>query len=143
MKATVLTRLKPGASRRKHLLLAALLWSLVGGSLLLRGLVALPVQAHPILFVSALLIGSLKSHLILDRSAERVIDRIRGFGDRTCLGAVYSWRTWGLVLLMMTLGIGLRRSQLMPVAVDLVSITIGWALFYSSRRTWRAWREKG
>ncbi|MBC8209027.1 MAG: hypothetical protein H8E79_07660 [Desulfobulbaceae bacterium] len=136
-----LARLKPGAVRRKHLLLAALLWTIVGGLLLLRGLVALPSDNKIILFSAALIVGTLKSTFLLDRTVAKAVLRIQSFNDNTCLGAVYSLRTWGLVLSMMTLGVILRRSALAPVAIDFVSTAIGWALFWSSRKAWQAWRR--
>lgn len=93
------------------------------------------------LVLIAFVAGTLKSRLILDRTARRSIDRITRLQDGTCLGAVYSVRTWLLVLAMMTGGMVLRMSSLPRIWLGFVYVTVGWALFYSSRFGWRVWRQ--
>jgi hypothetical protein len=135
-----LSRFKPAVSRRSLLFLSALLWTLIGLLLLAKGSYRwfqLP-QWQPFIVAAALVAGSLKSILILDASARRTIDRILLFQDGTCLGAVYSWKTWILVLCMMSMGVILRGC--LPVTLlCFLLITIGWALLLSSRLAWRAW----
>ncbi len=92
-----------------------------------------------------MLLGLIKSHSILDRSAHAGIERIRRFADHTCIGAVYSWRTWLLVVLMMGLGLIGRTVPVPPLPVGTMLVAVGWALVYSSRHGWLAWVqwEKG
>jgi hypothetical protein len=138
-----LSRLKPAVSRRTLLFMSALLWTMIGLLLLVRGTLRLSQASHGQLFIvaAAFVVGSLKSLFILDRSARRGIDRILLFRDGTCLGAVYSVKTWILVLCMMSLGVILRG--FLPVKLlSFLLLTIGWALLFSSRKAWRAWSTK-
>lgn len=137
-----LKRFKPGVDKRVHLLLSAFLWTAVGIFLMLRGGQWLLAAGQIWLILPAVVLGSGKSLLILDRTARKSIHRILHFGDNTCLGAVYSFRTWLLVLAMIGLGIFLRQSALPRVLLGFIYIAIGWALFLSSRLAWRVWLQE-
>jgi len=93
------------------------------------------------LTIPAVIAGSLKSLFILDNSARKGVHRILELADGTCLGAVYSIKTWLLVLVMIGSGIVLRHSSLPKELLGGVYMTIGWALFFSSRHAWQAWRS--
>ena len=140
MKAKI-NQLKPGVKWRTLLLASALLWTLIGIMLLTRGVLRLNnvMTGRSIILVGAFVIGTLKSRLILDRSAQKGVERILTFNDGTCLGAVYSVRTWILVLCMMVLGVILRNSSLPDTALSFFYLIIGWALLLSSRVSWFAW----
>ena len=131
--------LKPGVSPRTHLLCAALLWTIIGLFLIQRGIGYLMKDQQLLLIFAAILLGWLKSRYVLDRSAERGVERIRHFADNTCIGAVYSWKTWMLVIAMMVLGLLVRNSTIPAYIVGVVCVTIGWALIRSSRFSWKAW----
>ena len=133
-----LTRFKPGGQRKTHLLLAASLWSTIGILLLLRASHWL-WPGKMMLLLPALILGTMKSLFFLDKAAEKVTQRILLMADGTCLGAVYSIKTWLLVLVMMASGMVLRRSPLAPEILAVLYGTIGWALLFSSRNAWRAW----
>ena len=134
-----LKRFKPGADKRVHLLLSGFLWTAVGLFLLLRGGRWLVEAGEIWLILPALFLGSGKSLLILDKVAENGVRRILQFGDNTCLGAVYSFRTWLLVLAMMGSGFFLRQTPLPRTLLGCAYAAIGWSLFLSSRQAWRAW----
>ncbi|MGB3223632.1 MAG: hypothetical protein WBB23_12590 [Desulforhopalus sp.] len=138
-----LSRLKPGVNKRTHLFLSAILWTGVGLMLIAKGgfrLSYLEVWDRQALIIFlALLAGSFKAYFILDKSAGRVINRILNFKDGTCLGAVYSVKTWILVLCMMGMGVILRNSALPVNLISLLYLTIGWALLLSSRLVWKVW----
>jgi hypothetical protein len=136
-----LTRLKPGVSQRVHLLLAASLWTGIGIMLIVRGVGWLVGSAWIWLIIPALALGTLKSLYILDRTAKRSLDRILRLADGTCLGAVYSFKTWMVVLLMMAAGYTLRHSTLPRSLLGTLYITIGWALLLSSRHAWFSWHH--
>ena len=131
---------KPGVSRSVHLFAAPFLWTAVGCLLMVRGWDWLDPGRGRLLALAALFAGTLKSLLVLDRVAARAVGRIARFGDRTCLGAVYSWRTWLLVLLMIGAGAALRRSPLPGPLLGTLYLAVGWSLCLSSRIGWRQWR---
>jgi hypothetical protein len=134
-------KLKPGVPRRIHLLLAAALWSLIGSMLMFRGVSWLTAVGRLWIIVPALLAGTIKSLFILDNTARKGIHRILEMADGTCLGAVYSLKTWLLVLVMMGTGMALRHSDLPREILGGLYVTIGWALFFSSRHAWLTWQH--
>ncbi len=131
---------KPGISVRTHLLIAALIWSLVGVLLLVRGYIWVAATGRQWLLLPAVVLGTLKSLLVLDRVARKNIVRINGFKNVTCIGAVYSYKTWGLIALMIVMGRLARLSAAPKVFVGILYMAIGWALFLASRLIWREQR---
>ena len=135
------SRFKPGVKQHTLLLMSACLWTAIGLLLVAKGGYRFSQleQHHPAVVLSAFVAGSLKSYLILDRVARRGIERILKFKDGTCLGAVYSVKTWIVVLFMITMGVILRNSSFPGNILCFVYMTVGWALLMSSRLAWRAW----
>jgi len=133
---------KPGVPRSVHLFAAPFLWTLIGGFLMARGWGWFEPGRGKLLFLAAILLGTLKSLFILDKVARRSLRRIIRFQDNTCLGAVYSWKTWLLVLLMMTAGIVLRSFTQPGPYIATLYAAVGWSLCLSSRLGWRAWRRR-
>lgn len=136
-----LKSLKPGVKRGVHLLVAALLWTLAGGMLFARGVIWIDPYENGWLLPLALVLGTFKSVMFLDKSARRSIERIVNMRDGRCLGAVYSWKMWLLILLMMTSGIMLRLYFSPGRYVGLLYAAVGWALLISSRSAWRQWLQ--
>lgn len=136
-------QLKPGASKKTHLLLAAFIWAAVGLMLLSRGCGWLLEAKGLVWLAPAIFAGTAKSFLLLDRVAGKNIDRIQRFNDNHCLGGVYSLQSWGLVLGMIVLGRLLRGAGLPLALIGSLYAAIGWALFFSSRRIWWAWFDLG
>lgn len=138
----ILIRLKPGASRNVHLFASALLWTAIGIMLMTRAMIWL-VGVHRLwLIAPAVVLGSLKSVMVLDKTAKKSLKRILHLTDGTCLGAIYSTKTWLLVMVMMVAGITLRHSSLPHSWLGLLYMTIGWGLFLSSRHAWVCWRHE-
>ncbi len=139
-----LSRFKPAVQRNTLLFSSACLWTCIGLLLIVKGgyrWYQLPVHT-PYVIVAGLVCGTLKSFVILDKSARKGIDRILNFADGTCLGAVYSSKTWILVLCMISLGVILRNSSLPVQLLCFMYFTIGWALLFSSRLAWREWLKR-
>jgi hypothetical protein len=134
----ILLNLKPGVPRQIHLLLAATLWSVIGGMLMFRGISFLAASEKLWIIIPALIVGTIKSLFILDKTARKGVRRILEMADGTCLGAVYSIQTWLLVLAMMGTGMALRHSTFPRDILGGLYMTIGWALFFSSRHAWLA-----
>ncbi len=122
-----------------HLFAAPALWTLVGGLLMYRGWGWLNPGTGRLLILIAAVLGTLKSLLVLDKMAQRSIRRILLFKDGTCLGAVYSWKTWLLVALMMASGILMRRLTQPGPMIGTLYCAIGWSLCLSSRLGWQQW----
>lgn len=135
----MLSKFKPAVSRRTLLLTAALFWTSVGCLLLVRGGKALLSGPHYWVLVSALLLGTVKGKMVFERSARKNIVRILDKREGVCLGAVFSYKAWGLILLMIIMG-RLLHSTTLPVQVyGLVVAAVGWGLLWSSRVFWQEW----
>jgi hypothetical protein len=117
-------------------LLAGLMWSAVGlmlCSMAYRWLTGL--QAHWLALVVGLLgvvfaIAAYRfgfSHLAIKN-----IQRLETFLERTCVFAFITWKSYLLIVGMMSLGLALRSSLLPREYLALVYTTIGGALFLSS-----------
>jgi hypothetical protein len=137
---------KPAATCSVHLLTGAVVWSLVGLLLALRGgwnMLALPDFAWWWLAV-AVIVGLLKGQLVFVRSARRSVRRIIERGDGKCLGGFIAIKNWFLIIAMIVMGKLLRMSSLHGSIVWGVYIAAGSALALSSRIFWMAWcRQKG
>jgi hypothetical protein len=134
-------RLKPAASVTTQLLLAAALWSTVGGVLLSLGLrwsiVHLAPMAAAGLALSAVMIGIAKERWVLVPVARRIAARIRARGDGRCLGGALSWQSWAVVVAMMAGG-RLLRSVAPAELVGPLYVAVGSALVLASRHLWVA-----
>ncbi|MFH1216607.1 MAG: hypothetical protein V1706_08905 [Pseudomonadota bacterium] len=137
----MLSRLKPAASRKTLLFAAAFFWTLVGTVLLLRGAGALLSGRHYLLFCGAFLLGTVKGLLVFQKSAEKNIARILAKQEDSCLGAVFSFKAWGLILIMIFLGRFLRLSGFSPAIYSLIIVAVGWGLFLASLTIWQQWRK--
>jgi hypothetical protein len=138
----LLARLKPAASRRVRLGLAAATWTAVGLGLLIAGVhffVASQRPLHPAFLAAAAAVGLIKALLVLRPAAHRVIGRIQASGDDRCIGGFFSWQTWIVVAVMIAAGVLFRNSHLSRAVVGLVYVAVGVALLSASALPWRAW----
>jgi len=138
----VLAKFKPSVSRKTLLLVGALFWSLVGLFLLTRGGRFLAEGDHYVMLVVALAVGTAKGMLVFEKSARKNIDRILRRGDNSCLGGVYSFKTWGVILAMIFLGRFLSASHIAHQVYGFVITAVGWGLLVASRVIWQAWVRK-
>ena len=134
-----LARFKPGVNRSIHLFLASFFWSVAGAVLMVRGLIWFDSGPDLYLIVLFVAVGAIKSFLVLDKSILRSIHRIENLRDGSCVGAVYSWKMWLFIALMMLLGIVLRHIMQPGSVVGFIYAAVGSALIISSRIGWNSW----
>ncbi len=137
-----ITRFRPDVSKSVHLFAAPFIWTAVGIMLMIRGLGWIGFSLTCWLLFIAVFIGTIKSLTILDRSAKKNLTRIMMLKEKSCLGAVYPWRTWLLVILMMATGIALRSMTEPGLFLGTVYLAVGWALLLSSRHGWEQWLRR-
>ncbi len=139
-----LQRWKPRAAGRTQLLLAGALWTVVGAVLLAFGarwtLEALGRSTGLLVIALGIGAGLLKGRFVLDRTAERITNRIAARGDGRCAGGFLSWRSWLLVALMSGAGRFLRGGLLPQAVTGPLYAAIGAGLLFSSRIAWKHWR---
>lgn len=133
---------KPRAARSTQVLLAELMWTVVGTGLSALGLYWIlmrygsPGLAYATPF---LVLGAAKALLIMDRVARRAVTRIQERGGDYCAGGFFSVWSWGAIILMIVLGQVLRISPVPPADVGFVYVAVGSGLLISSRILWRVW----
>ena len=137
-----LLRYKPGVSIKTHLFSAGLIWSLVGVGLMTFGFYLISLKGNYWFAVAGIVLGTVKTFFVLDRVARKNVKRIEEFEDKVCLGSVYSWKTWVLVLAMILMGRYLRTSSLPREFVGFIYIAVGWALLLASRLMWLTWKKR-
>jgi hypothetical protein len=136
-----LTRFKPGAAISTHLMLAALIWTVVGFFLSINGFFLISMAERFWLVALGVVLGTAKGVFVLDRVARKNIKRILEFQDKACIGSVYSYKTWLLVIMMIVLGRFLRKTVLPGEVVGVIYMAVGWGLMLSSRLMWLKWRK--
>ncbi len=138
-----LQTLKPAATARVQVAVAATLWTVVGALLLFFGVRwSLGGTSRYAILLLALAIGAgiAKERLVLQKAARRITDRIRSRGDGRCVCGFVSWKTWILVGLMAGTGRALRGGLLPRPIVGLIYAGIGAALLLAARGLWMQWR---
>lgn len=80
-------------------------------------------------FIAAGISIGLGTQHFFRRMALRNIERIRALPEKACLFAFQSWTSYPLVVIMMTLGIGLKYSALPRAMLAGLYLAIGMGLF--------------
>jgi hypothetical protein len=132
---------KPSASRTTMLLLAALFWTVVGFGLMIRGINTLMQGDHYFLLVAAFCLGTFKYFMVFSRTARKNVARIQEKEDGDCLGGVFSFKSWLLIVVMILMGRLLRLSGLSLGIYGVLVLAVGWGLFLASHIMWLSWKE--
>jgi len=144
-----LEKFKPAVSKYWLMALAGLMWSAVGIMLCRMAYYWLKAVSENL----ALLMGSvgLVSALAVYRFgfskiANKNIARLCLLPNQTCIFAFQAWKSYLIIIFMVTLGITLRHSPIPRYFLAVIYATIGGALFFSSfhfyRRIWQAKFDK-
>ncbi|NTV15151.1 MAG: hypothetical protein HGA96_14670 [Desulfobulbaceae bacterium] len=135
----MVTRFVPAVQVKTRIFVAALLWSGIGAMLMVRGVLAVSGSGREIWLAPAIILGGIKSRLVLDRLVRRNMVRLGKLDGARCLGGVYSAKTWLMVAGMILLGRALRLSPVPVWITGMIYMTVGWGLFWSSRVGWVEW----
>jgi hypothetical protein len=133
---------KPTARPRTQVLMAQLIWTLVGLGLLGVGLYWIlqrfgwPGVLYAAPFVA---VGLFKAVFALDKVARRTLGRIDARGASRCALGFLSAKSWLLVLGMMIFGRLLRASSLPHAHIGFLYLAVGTGLLVGSRTLWRHW----
>lgn len=139
-----LNRIKPAASKYLLIALAGLMWSTVGVMLCSMAYYWLKevdwLTALPLGFFGIIL--SLAVYRFgFSGIAKKNIDRICLLPEKGCIFAFQAWKSYLIIVVMITLGIILRHSPIPKHYLAIVYTTIGGALLLSSLRYYRKlWR---
>lgn len=138
-------KFNPAIPKRYLFLLAGIIWSLVGLILATVGLfwIFTVKQTHTLVLILtpiAFIVGFIKGKFVLIKAANRTSNLIYSRPEKACFGSVFSWTTWLIICLMVTMGQILRK-LIVPIAyrdyLGLVYVLIGLALSTSSFVYWK------
>lgn len=129
--------MEPKLQPQALLFCAALIWLAVGVSLVFKG--GQILAWNPVWLGVAFVVGTVKAYVILDRIANRNVQRLQSYNEAIFVGRVFAGRTWAIILVMIVLGRVLRLPGVVPELSGFFSLAVGWALFMASRITWRGW----
>ena len=127
----------PRTSRSVRLVLAALIWTLVGLGLLLAGFRLAGLAAS----LAGLALGYLKGRYLLAGMARVNAARIVSGPGRASIFTAFPLSSWGIAAFFMALGLVIRRSGLPSALVGFVYVAAGFGLLVASCSGWLAWRR--
>lgn len=130
-----LTRMKPAVSKYWLIALAGIIWSTVGimlCRLAYRWLSAAQWEWSLPLGLIGIVLSWVTYRLGFSVIAHKNIDRLCRLSDKSCIFAFQAWRSYLAILIMILLGIILRRSPLPKYFIATIYMTMGGALFLSS-----------
>lgn len=134
-----LNTLKPAVSRRWLMVIAGLVWSLVGiglGRLAFRWLVPLNLARAAPFGVTGLASAWIAYRYAFSRIAQKNIDRLARAPDTACIFAFQAWKSYFIIVFMVSLGILLRHSPIPKPYLAAMYIAIGGALLLGGGRYW-------
>jgi hypothetical protein len=137
-------------SHRQHLLVAAMIWIMVGMMLTIRGVFWVVTAVHPHRFsipgfLLVIALGALKGRFILSRTAARVISRIQQLDRHSPLLKVYSIPMYLTIFAMVGIGIACRwigGHWHIYWVIGYLYTVVGIALLTGSSYLWRAWHSQ-
>lgn len=140
----ILDRLTPRVYPHTRLLTAALVWSAVGSLLTAKGLwISRHEPTH--LLLAAIAVGSgmglVKSRLVFDKVARKIVLNIDKKPRPVCLGGLFSVRNWALILVMSFFGRTLSALSMNTSLKAGIYVMVGSGLAFSSRLMWKAWTK--
>ena len=135
-------RYKPGVPRRYLLLVAAFVWTFAGGMLLFRGISILKFNSLRIDLEESgsVIAGLIFYKFMFSAISMKHIHRILNLQvERPCIFSFFNWRSYIMMTMMMTFGITLRVSGIIPINyLSLFYIAMGTPLFISAIRFYKS-----
>ena len=133
----MIERYKPAVTRNGLILIAGAAWLGVGAMLLIRATLWLSGAnwSHPYIFEAvgvgaALLVHRFGFVKIVDRNLARILP----VKDKRCFFSFIPWRSYLIILVMITMGVELRHSSLPRQYLAILYTTMGLALLLSGAR---------
>ena len=132
-------RFKPAVPRRLLLCIAGAMWCGVGVMLSLMAYQWLSAyEGHAWIFAAPGVIAALIIHHFgFLRIVDKNLGRISRLSPKPCVFSFISWKSYLIIVIMVTMGITLRHSPIPKQYLSVIYTGIGLALFLSSIRYFR------
>jgi hypothetical protein len=130
-------RFTPSVDKRVLVILAGLMWCGVGIMLIrfaVTWLYPLELRESTIYYAAGFLAAMPIHHFGFLRIADKNLRRLLPLTEKRCLFSFMTWRSYLIVLVMVSMGIALRHSALPKKYLSILYIGIGLALFLSGIR---------
>jgi hypothetical protein len=145
-----LKSLKPAVSKTWLIVLAGLMWSVVGlmlCRLAYHWLVVIRWRWVAPLELLSIILALAAHKFCFSRIVQKNIVRLSLITEKTCVFAFQRWRSYFLIVLMIILGIALRNLPIPRLYLAILYTTIGGALFLASLQyygcLWRMVVQRG
>lgn len=128
---------KPAVSTTLLLFLAGIVWECVGIMLLYLAYAWLAAASNTRIYLywaAGILLALLIHHFGFLRIVDKNLTRILQMNDKACFFAFYPWKSYLLIVVMVTIGSLLRHSMIPKKNLAILYIGIGLALILSSVR---------
>ncbi|HQG77149.1 MAG TPA: hypothetical protein PLS58_06645 [Bacteroidales bacterium] len=131
--------LKPSVPRKVLMLIAGAMWCGVGLMLSLMAYRWLSdYEGRTLLFaIPGLTAAMIIHHFGFLKIVDKNLDRISRLPDQSCAFAFISWKSYLIIVIMVSMGIGLRHSSIPKPYLSIIYLGIGVALFLSGTRYFR------
>jgi hypothetical protein len=130
-------KLTPSADKRVLVLLAGIMWCGVGVMLIryaVTWLSAYDFSVSSVFYAAGFLAAMPIHHFGFLRIADKNLNRLLPLTEKRCLFSFMTWRSYIIVLIMVSMGIALRHSSIPKLYLSILYNGIGLALFLSGIR---------
>ncbi|MFP3983783.1 MAG: hypothetical protein ACLFV2_08865 [Desulfurivibrionaceae bacterium] len=121
---------------------SALIWTLIGFMLMIKGSVYLISGSQYSLLFFILFLGLIKFFAVFRNVAHNNVSRITGLEGKVFICSLFPLRTWILIAAMIVLGVFLRLFCQLQAVYSVVISGVGLAMLIGSAVFWKAWREE-
>ncbi len=132
-------KFKPAVPKKLLLFFAGAMWCCVGIMLISMAVQWLYIyEGNPLLFgVPGFIAGLIIHHFGFLKIVDKNLGRISQLPDKPCAFSFISWKSYLLIIIMITMGIIMRHSSIPKQYISVIYLGIGLALFLSSIRYFR------
>jgi hypothetical protein len=137
---TLIEKLNPTVDKKILVLLAGLMWCGVGIMLICFAVTWLSHyngEGKVLLYMAGFLIAMPIHHFGFLKIADKNLKRLLPLTEKKCVFAFMTWRSYFIVVIMVSMGIGLRHSSIPKQYLSILYNGIGLALFLSGIRYFR------
>ncbi len=132
-------KFKPAVPKKVLLLIVGAMWFCIGIMLASMAVHWLYIyEGNPLFFaVSGFIAALIIHHFGFLKIVDKNLGRIMRLPGRPCVFSFISWKSYFIIIIMVTMGIILRHSPIPKQYLSVIYLGIGLALFFSSIRYFR------